>query len=47
VTTRHLLNIKRICRRRTNEKWLNFTKEKYLDEGESADDIIRGYHRNY
>jgi len=47
VTTRHLLNIKRICRRRTNEKWLNFVKEKYLDEGESADDIIRGYHRNY
>jgi|GEM_PF-3931869 len=47
VTTRHLLNIKRICRRRTNEKWLNFVKEKYLDEGESADDIIRSYHRNY
>ena len=47
ITARHLLNIKRICRRRNNLKWSNFPKEKYLDEGLNVKDIRTEYHKNY
>ena len=47
VTARHLLNIKRICRRRSNEKWLNFPKEKYFDEQINPYDLMREYHKNH
>jgi len=46
VTARHLLNIKRVCRRRGNDKWLTFPKERYLDESMSAGDCTREYHKN-
>ena len=46
VTARHLLNIKRVCRRRGNDKWLAFPKERYLDESVSAGDCAREYHIN-
>ena len=39
VTAQHLLNIKRICRRRDNLKWSAFPAEKYFDESLGADDI--------
>ncbi|MGW8179703.1 MAG: bifunctional acetaldehyde-CoA/alcohol dehydrogenase, partial [bacterium] len=47
VTAHHLLNIKRICRRRDNLKWSGFPMEKYFDENLSADDLSREFHKNY
>ena len=46
ITTRHLLNIHRICRRRINERWMNIDKNKYFDESLSAIDIDREYNKN-
>jgi len=31
ITAHNLINIKKFCRRKDNEKWANFPKEKYLD----------------
>jgi acetaldehyde dehydrogenase / alcohol dehydrogenase len=47
ITARHLVNIKRICRRRSNEKWLTFPKEKYLNETLTADSVLMEYNRNF
>ena len=47
ITARHLINIKRICRRRSNEKWLTFPKEKYLNETLTADSVLMEYNRNF
>jgi acetaldehyde dehydrogenase/alcohol dehydrogenase len=47
ITAHHLLNIKRICRRRNNIKWFDFPKENYLDESLDVEDIVTKYHRNY
>lgn len=47
ITARHLINIKRICRRRSNEKWLTFPKEKYLNETLTADSALMEYNRNF
>ncbi|MGR8935347.1 MAG: aldehyde dehydrogenase family protein [Gammaproteobacteria bacterium] len=47
ITAHHLINIKRICRKRRNEKWFGFPKEKYLDENLTGEMIIDEYNRNY
>jgi acetaldehyde dehydrogenase / alcohol dehydrogenase len=47
ITAHHLLNIKRICRRRDNLKWSAFPTEKYFDESLSADDLLQEFHKNY
>ncbi|MFH0842639.1 MAG: aldehyde dehydrogenase family protein [Bacteroidota bacterium] len=47
ITARHLINIKRICRRRSNEKWQTFPKEKYLNETLTADSVLMEYNRNF
>jgi acetaldehyde dehydrogenase/alcohol dehydrogenase len=47
ITAHHLLNIKRICRRRDNLKWSAFPTEKYFDESLSADDLLMEFHKNY
>lgn len=47
ITARHLINIKRICRRRDNEKWMKFPMEKYLDEKVDPDTILAEYNKNY
>lgn len=47
ITARHLINIKRICRRRSNEKWLGFPKEKYLDESLTSEIILDEYNKNF
>jgi len=46
ISTRHLLNIHRICRRRVNERWMNIDPEKYLDESFNAEDIERDFNKN-
>lgn len=46
ITARHLINIKRICRRRSNERWFRFPKEKYLDESLTSEIISDEYNKN-
>jgi acetaldehyde dehydrogenase/alcohol dehydrogenase len=46
ISTRHLLNIHRICRRRVNERWRNFDRCKYLDETQTAENIEREFDKN-
>lgn len=47
ISTRHLLAIKRICRRRCNERWQGISGDNYLDERLSADEVAAIYNRNY
>jgi len=47
VTAHHLLNIKRICRRRDNLKWSAFPTEKYFDGSLNTDDLLKEFHKNY
>jgi acetaldehyde dehydrogenase/alcohol dehydrogenase len=46
ISTRHLLNIHRICRRRVNERWKNIDHRKYLDESLTAEEIEREFNKN-
>jgi acetaldehyde dehydrogenase/alcohol dehydrogenase len=46
ISTRHLLNIHRICRRRVNERWKNIDHRIYLDESLSAEEIEREFNKN-
>ncbi len=46
ITTRHLLNIHRICRRRVNQRWENIDHRKYLDESLTAEDLEREFNKN-
>ena len=47
ISVRQLLAIKRICRRRCNERWQAISGDNYLDERLSADDVAAIYNRNY
>jgi len=47
IAPRQLLTIKRICRRRVNERWQGMPEDSYLDERLSADDVAAIYNRNY
>ena len=47
ISARHLINTKRVCRRRTNERWARFPAANYLDESLEADTLLRAYNRNY
>ncbi|MBI4811229.1 MAG: aldehyde dehydrogenase family protein, partial [Ignavibacteriales bacterium] len=46
ISTRHLLNIHRICRRRINERWMNIDQSRYLNESLTSIDLERDYHKN-
>ena len=46
ITAQHLLNIQRITRRRSNEKWFAVSSEILLDQDLTAEDIRHTYHRN-
>ncbi len=47
ITVTHLLNVRRITRRRPNARWTNFDKNHYLDEAVSAEEIEREFNLNY
>ena len=47
VTARHLINVKRCCRRRLNERLHRFDSALFLDESLDLDAISRQYNRNY
>ncbi|MBI5476246.1 MAG: aldehyde dehydrogenase family protein [Ignavibacteriales bacterium] len=46
ITTRHLLNIHRICRRRINQRWFNIDQDKCIDESVSAEMMEREFNKN-
>ena len=46
VTARHLINIKRCCRRRSNERLARFNGDLYLDETLDLAAISKGFYRN-
>jgi len=46
ISTRHLLNIHRICRRRLNERWRNIDHDKYLNESLAAEAIEQEFNKN-
>jgi acetaldehyde dehydrogenase/alcohol dehydrogenase len=47
ISARHLLNIRRIARRRPNPCWAALDPESYLDESLSGEELVRRYHRNF
>lgn len=47
ITTRHLLNIHRITRRRPNPRWTGFDQGHYLDESLAPEELERRYNWNY
>lgn len=47
VTARHLINIKRCCRRRPDERFARFDPAGYLDDKADMDEILKQYNRNY
>ena len=47
ITATHLLNIQRITRRRTNERFMNFDAANYMDESMDARKIEEIYNRNF
>ena len=47
ITATNLINIKRVCRRRENQKLLGVPAEIYLDEKNEPDEIIRIYNWNH
>ena len=47
VTARHLINVKRCCRRRTNERLARFDTSRYLDESLDFDALSAQFNRNY
>jgi acetaldehyde dehydrogenase/alcohol dehydrogenase len=46
ISARHLINVKRITRRRENAKWFGLPPERYLDDSSGWDALSREYHRN-
>jgi len=46
ISTRHLLNIHRICRRRVNQRWMSIDHRKYLDESLTAEEIESEFSKN-
>ncbi len=47
ITTKHLLNIQRISRRRVNRRLESFDKARYLDESLDAKAIEKEFNRNF
>jgi acetaldehyde dehydrogenase/alcohol dehydrogenase len=46
ISTRNLLNIHRICRRRVNERWMNMDHARYLDESFRGKDLETEFNKN-
>jgi acetaldehyde dehydrogenase/alcohol dehydrogenase len=47
ISAKHLLNIQRITKRRTNERFKHFDKNLYFDESLDAKTIEKAFNRNY
>lgn len=46
ITAKHLINIKKVPRKRENTRWMSFDTEKFLDEDLTADVISNEYYKN-
>jgi acetaldehyde dehydrogenase/alcohol dehydrogenase len=46
ITAKHLINIKKVSRKRENQNWKNFDMDKFLDESLTSDDIAKDYYKN-
>ncbi len=46
ISARHLINVKRITRRRENAAWFGLPPARYLDESDGWDALSRAYHAN-
>jgi len=46
ITATHLINLKKVARRRVNQKWISFEGKQYFDESYNADDILSMYNKN-
>ncbi|MDO8803873.1 MAG: aldehyde dehydrogenase family protein [Elusimicrobiota bacterium] len=46
ISTSHLLNIHRICRRRVNERWKSVSDSKYLDDSLTGEEMEREFNKN-
>ncbi|MBT3182604.1 MAG: aldehyde dehydrogenase family protein [Deltaproteobacteria bacterium] len=46
ITAKHLINIKKLCRRRDNAKMKSVPAEIYYDEKIDVDEIIKAYNKN-
>ncbi len=46
ITAKHLINIQRICRRRQNQRFVDFDKNFYLDESLDVNFIEKKYNNN-
>ncbi len=47
ISTEHLLNIHRVARLRTNERWMNTPRDTWLDATIGPAEILEIYNRNY
>jgi len=47
ISAEHLINIKKLCHRKENEKWFKFNAERYMDEKEDANKLISDYNKNF
>lgn len=47
ISARHLINTKRVCRYRSNERWNRFDCAKYNDEKLAWDAILTEFNKNY
>lgn len=47
ISARHLLNIKKVCRRRPNAEWSAFDQSKFLDATLDADALCAQYTKNF
>ncbi len=46
ITAKHLINIKKVPRKRENQNWKEFDINKFLDEDLTADSISKDYYKN-
>lgn len=47
ISARHLINTKRVCRYRSNERWNRFDCAKYNDDKISWDAVLAEFNKNY
>ena len=47
ISAKHLINTKRVCRYRSNERWNRFNCAKYNDEKLSWDAVLADFNKNY
>jgi len=47
ISAKHLVNTKRVCRYRANERWNRFNCAKYNDDKLAWDAVLAEYNKNY